>query len=175
MRLIFHIPPHLLIFLGQLYRRNPLQFAARTAGLWLAISASSLALIVLISSLGQALLRLKIRMAETDGTSPLPLFNRRKAIRRRSFRLRLTRRPLTVEEGSALERVNFEIDVLIQTHHLGRFIGAPPGPRPPEFQAVETLLKHRAEFLERHPPLPSFRYLLQRRLLLALSRVRTRA
>jgi hypothetical protein len=145
-----------------------LGFVAKGLFIWLSITLLAITLIVVVGTLQRILMRLKIRMAEVDGRLPLPLHDRRRR-KSRQFFLRLTRRPLTAEDGLALEALNHAIDYLIQTYGLERFVGMPPGHRPAEFFAVQTLLECRAEMLNLRPPLPSFSYLLRRRLACVIS------
>jgi hypothetical protein len=143
----------------------------RIVGIWLSITVISVALfyVVAISHLG--LLRIKNSLAEADGTLPLPFHDRRKQARY-VFRPQMTRRDLRLAEGVALERLHHSIDYLIQTYNLRRFAGEHRGPQQAEFTAVEILLRCRAEMLGGRPPLPSFSYLLSRKVLYWIHAVR---
>jgi hypothetical protein len=136
---------------------------ARIATLWIAISLSSTALIVLATEVRSLLLRIKVQMAEFDRTMLPPLFDRRRE-KHAKFRLRLTRRQITRTEGEMLEKLNHAIDYLIDTYDLREFSGTPKELSPAEFVAAQMLLQCRAEMLKDYPPLPSFSYLVKRRL-----------
>ena len=102
----------------------------------------------------------------------LPLFDRRRE-KHAKFRLRLTGRQITRTEGEMLEKLNHAIDYLIDTYDLRQFSGTPRELPPAEFVAAQTLLQCRAEMLKDYPPLPSFSYLVKRRLAYLMNGRRT--
>jgi hypothetical protein len=130
---------------------------------WIAISVATALFIFAGSASYGAAMRVKTSMAETDRTLPLPLYDRRRSQRGR-YRLRLNRRQLTAEEGAMLETLHHAIDYLVQTYKLEQIAKVLPETRPPQLLAVEILLQKRMEMLAKHTPLPSFGYLLQRRI-----------
>ncbi len=76
-------------------------------------------------------------------------------------------------EGKMLEKLNHAIDYLIDTYDLRKFSETSEELRPAEFVAVLKLLKCRAEMLKDYPPLPSFSYLVKRRLTYLMASRRT--
>jgi len=139
-----------------------LAYAAEGVGIW--ISTLGLGATLLVASGGclRRLRSLKLHMAETDATLPLPMFDRRRK-RDSRYRLRVTRRNLTREEGRALETLRHAIDYLIEAYELRADGIRPEETRPAEFAAVQLLLQGHAKLLETRPPLPSFAYLFRRR------------
>ncbi len=143
--------------------RSFLLFVGKILGMWVLLCGTASAGIVGISFVRSFLLSVKLRMVEVDSTLPLPLHNRRRWPQSK-FRLRITRRQLKDVDGKSLERIGRQIDGLIEAHDLLRFRGMPEGPRPAAFYEVEMLLKERSELLGKYLLLPSFSYLIRRRL-----------
>jgi len=152
-----------VLFNGGMHPGHVLYMVGVFLAVWTLVGISVLALIAAFGGVQRAAVRLKASMAETDGTLPLPFFNRRRRSEGK-FSLNLTRRQLTLGEGAALEKLHHAIDYLIQSYSLDDFASKPAAQRPAEFFAAELLLQSRAEMLGARPPMPSFFYLLQRRL-----------
>jgi hypothetical protein len=130
---------------------------------WIAISVATALLVFAGGASYGAAMRLKTAMTEADRTLPLPLYDRRRSQRGR-YRLRIDRRQLTAEEGAMLETLHHAIDYLVQTYKLEQIVEGSRETRPAELLAVEILLQKRMEMLAQRIPLPSFGYLLQRRI-----------
>jgi hypothetical protein len=161
--ILLHTTIHAASLLGQI---------ATVAALWLTTSMASVLLIVLAARVWSMLLRVKVRMAEFDRTMPIAIFDLRTR-RQTRFRLKLTRRQIPNVEGKMIEKLNHAIDYLIDTYDLRKFSALLEDMRPPEFVAAQTLLQCRAEILKDHLPLPSFSYLLKRRLAYLMNTRRT--
>jgi len=152
-----------VIFNGGMHPGHVLYMVGVFLAVWTLVGISVLALVVGFGAAQRGAMHVKAIMAEKDGTLPLPFFNRRRRSEGK-FSLNLTRRQLTLGEGAALEKLHHAIDYLIQSYSLDDFAGKPVAQRPAEFFAAELLLQTRAEMLGAKPPMPSFFYLLQRRL-----------
>jgi hypothetical protein len=118
---------------------------------------------VVAAELRKVLLKLKLRMVEVDSTLPLPLVDRRKK-QHDAFSLRLTHRNLTIEEGRAIETLRHATDYLIDTYGLYERGSEDPRVETAPRQAVQLLLNSLSVFLDARLPLPSFMYLLRRRI-----------
>jgi len=151
------------LFLAANLSLRLLHWLANAAGLWLLISATVLFLLFATGAWHRLSARLKVAMIEAAGALP-PDFHDRRHRQRGRFRLRLTRRQLTPQEGATLESLRHAIDYLIQSYGLKSFANRPWVAAPAQVTAVEILLQKRAEMLAEHPPMPSLLSLLRRRL-----------
>ncbi|MEO6804170.1 MAG: hypothetical protein ABI197_13105 [Granulicella sp.] len=148
-------------------RRSPketvLRLFVNITAFWLLGSLLLSISVVMAAEVRKMLLHVKLRMVEVDNTIPLPLVDRRKK-QLDAFRLRLTRRNLTIEEGRALETLRHATDYLIDTYGLYETVSEHPSVETAPREAVQLLLNHLSDFLDARLPLPSFAYLLQRRI-----------
>jgi hypothetical protein len=135
-----------------------LRLLSQAIGTWVLLSVVLVLSILAMASCYRAALRLKRAMAESDA-SPV-----REPDRPQRATLRLTRHPLTREQGAALESLHHAIDYLMQTYDLRQPPNQPQPVDTPQRAAVEILLLKRSEMLAAHPPLPSLFSLLRRRL-----------
>jgi hypothetical protein len=141
--------------------QRALHLLARILGAWIVASAISLLALLILSACYCAARRLRRAMAESDAQSLLLLRDRRPW---RLGRLRLSHRPLTREQGAALESLHHAIDYLGQT---GTSRQLPDRLQPatfPSHGAVEILVLKCVEILSSPPSLPSLRTHLLRRL-----------
>jgi len=148
---------------GTAHPSSTLHTVGLVFAVWMLTAVSVVAVLVCGATLYRGIVRLKANMVEKDSTLPLPFFNRRRQSQDK-FSLSLTRRQMTLGEGAALEKLHHAIDYLIQSYSLDEFANKPLAQRPAEFFAAELLLQSRAEMLGARPPMPSFFYLLQRRI-----------
>jgi hypothetical protein len=139
-----------------------LHWLGNVAAIWVLLSAAAVLSLLAVGAWHRLSARLKVAMIEAAGPLP-PQFHDRRHRQRGRFRLRMTRRQLSPQEGATLESLRHAIDYLIQSYGLKSFANRPWVAAPAQVNAVEILLQKRAEMLAEHPPMPSLASLLRRR------------